>query len=298
MSVDQHAAEQFIYANARLLDRHRLAVLVDGAPTAPVLRTLAAYQNADGGFGHALEPDVRAPHSEVAAMLHALEVLAEIGALGDPMVNRAAAWAAATASADGALPFMLPASVAYPHGPWMAPSAEGSFLTLAIAALLWEAGATGQPWLARATRWCWAKLEDRDELSGYWVKFALSFLDQVPDAERASAALDRLRAAFGPDGSVPVPGGTEDERLTPLALSPRPGARSRALFGGSQVEADLDALENGQQADGGWTFGWLGWSAGQSAEWRGIVTLRALSTLRAHGRLDPTRLLFEELGDT
>jgi hypothetical protein len=48
--------------------------------------------------------------------------------------------------------------------------------------------------------------------------------------------------------------------LTPLALSERPGARSRALFTDEQIESDLDALEAGQQEDGGWTFEWLAWS--------------------------------------
>ena len=81
-----------------------------------------------------------------------------------------------------------------------------------------------------------------------------------------------------------VQGGTEDERLTPLTLSDRPGLRSRALFTDAQIEADLDRLEQGQQDDGGWTFDWLGWSPGQSVETRGLVTLLALTTLRAHGR--------------
>ena len=44
-----------------------------------VLATLRAYRNRDGGFGHALEPDVRAPESEPASTLHGLEVLGEIG---------------------------------------------------------------------------------------------------------------------------------------------------------------------------------------------------------------------------
>jgi hypothetical protein len=30
---------------------------------------------------------------------------------------------------------------------------------------------------------------------------------------------------------------------------------------------------------------WLGWSPGQSMEWRGAVTVRALATLGAHGRI-------------
>ena len=116
------------------------------------------------------------------------------------------------------------------------------------------------------------------------MKFALDFLDHVPDPARAGAAIESLRSRIGADGSIPVPGGTENERLTPLTLSPRPGARSRALFTDDQIEADLDRLEQGQQEDGGWTFDWLAWSPGQSVEWRGAMTLRALATLHAHRR--------------
>jgi hypothetical protein len=285
MPVDLASAERFVLANARLLDRHRLAVLLHGAPVAPVLDALRAYRNPDGGFGHALEPDVRAPQSEPAATLHGLEVLAGIGALGDPMVADAAAWVATIADRDGGVPFVLPTAAAHPHAPWMVPSDGGSHLTFALAAVLWEAG-SGEPWLRRATEWCWAKLERPDELSAYTVKFSLDFLDHVPDAARAGAAIEQLRSRIGADGSIPVPGGTENERLSPLTLSQRPGARSRALFTGDQIEADLDRLQQRQQDDGGWTFDWLAWSPGQSVEWRGAVTLRALATLGAHGRIE------------
>lgn len=284
MAIDLHRAEWFLLANGRLLDRHRLAVLLHDAPTDPVLDTLRAYRNRDGGFGHALEPDVRGPESEPASTLHALEVLAEIDALDDPIFSDGAAWIATIANPDGGVPFVLPTAASYPRAPWMASSSDGSVLTFAIAALLWEAGYR-EPWLERATGWCWAKLDGpADALGAYGVKFALAFLDRVPDAQRAATSIERLRAQIDSDGSIPVPGGTADERLTPLTLSGRPGARSRSLFTDAQIEADLDVLEVGQQEDGGWTFDWLGWSPGQSAEWRGIVTLRALATLRAHGR--------------
>src|ERR1700676_3775221 len=105
MPADIDSAERFVLANARLLDRHRLAALLHGASTAPVLETLRAYRNSDGGFGHALEPDVRAPESEPTATLTALEVLAEVGALDDPMVADAAAWVARVADPDGGVPF-------------------------------------------------------------------------------------------------------------------------------------------------------------------------------------------------
>jgi hypothetical protein len=285
MPVDVDAAEQFILANARLLDRHRSAVLLHDGPIEPVLAALRAYCNGDGGFGHALEPDVRSPQSEPAAALHALEVLAEIGALDDAMVTDAAAWVASIAEPDGGVPFVLPTAAAYPHAPWMVPSAGGSQLTFAIAAVLLQAGSS-DPWLSRASDWCWARLDRPDEVGGYQMKFALDFLDAVADGARADAVIEALRPKLGADGSMPVPGGTENERLTPLALAPRPNARSRGLFTGEQIAADLDLLERGQHDDGGWTFDWLAWSAGQSVEWRGIRTLGALATLTAHGRIE------------
>ena len=278
------AAARFVYANGRLLERHRLAALTDTAAVGSVIEALRGYRNDDGGFGHALEPDVRAPTSEPASTLAALEVLGEIGRLADAMVRDAATWIATIARDDGGIPFVLPAAAAFPRAPWMEPSAEASHLTFALAAALWQAGATGD-WLERATDWCWATLEAVDEMSGYWVKFGLAFLDHAPDSERAERGVERLRTHVRGDGSVAVPGGTEHEALTPLDLSPRPGSRSRALFTDEQIQSDLNRLELGQQEDGGWMFDWLAWSPGQAVEWRGIVTVRALTTLAANGRV-------------
>jgi|SRR5215210_3046125 len=288
MPVDVEAAERFVLANARLLDRHRLAVLLHAAPAEPVLAALRAYRNPDGGFGHALEPDVRTPGSEPAATLRALEVLAEIDATADSMVDDAAAWVASIAGADGGVPFVLPSAAEHPLAPFIQPSGGGSHLTFALAGALSGAGSR-EPWLGRATEWCWAKLERPDQLGAYWVKFSLDFLDNVPDEARVGAALESLRAQLREDGSIPVAGGTEHERLTPLMLSERPGGRSRALFSDALIEADLDRIEQGQQEDGGWTFDHLAWSPGQSVEWRGIVTLEALATLAAHGRIELAR---------
>ena len=156
--------------------------------------------------------------------------------------------------------------------------------TFALAGLLWEAGSSEQ-WLERATAWSWAGLDDPGELEAYGVKCALDFLDRVPDEDRAYETIERLRPKLRADGSIPVRGGAENEQLTALTLSPRPGLRSRALFTDEQIEADLDRLERAQEDDGGWMFDWVGWSPGQSVESRGVVTLRALRTLRARGRM-------------
>lgn len=284
MAIDLAAARHFIHANARLIDRHRLAATLDGAPVEPVLAALRAYRNSDGGFGHALEPDVRCPGSQTAATLQALDVLLDVEAAGDDMVAEAAAWIASTAGPDGGVPTVLPAADGYPRAPWMEPSPASGFLTYALAGRLWQAGST-HPWLGPATAWCWAELDRPDPVGGYTVKFAVEFLDAVPDPPRAAAALERLRPALSADGSLPVPGGTEGEKITPLDISPSPGRPSRALFTDQQVQADLERLEAGQLDDGGWTVDYLDWSPGQALEWRGIATVLALGTLRANGRL-------------
>lgn len=80
MPVDRSAAEAFIWSAARLVDRHRYALLFADGPAAAVVEALRGYRNPDGGFGHGLEPDLRCPGSQPAPTLNALEILHEAGA--------------------------------------------------------------------------------------------------------------------------------------------------------------------------------------------------------------------------
>ena len=59
MPVDRAAAETFVWSAARLVDRHRYTMLFADGSAEPVIAALSAYRNADGGFGHALEPDLQ-----------------------------------------------------------------------------------------------------------------------------------------------------------------------------------------------------------------------------------------------
>ncbi len=203
-------------------------------------------------------------------------MLHEAGRLDDPLAEGATAWCESISDAEGALPSALPGFEAYPRAPWW--SAEpASFLTFGVVAALLPGA------LPRATEWCWREVERAEQPTPYWLKYALVFLDAAPDEERARAAITRLRGVIDPDALAP-PGGTEGERLRPLDLSPRPGSCSRALFAEAAIEAHLDEVEAGQLEDGGWMFDWRAWSPAQSAAWRGLVTIRALTWLRDNGR--------------
>src|SRR5262249_44348145 len=55
---------------------------------------VAAYRNADGGFGHALEPDTRCPGSQPLAIAFALSVLDETDAWDPGLAEGACEWLA------------------------------------------------------------------------------------------------------------------------------------------------------------------------------------------------------------
>ena len=283
MPIDHAAAENFIWSAARLVDRHRYSLLFKSGPAEPVIDALRGYHNTDGGFGHALEPDLRSPESQPAPTLYALEILNEAGAADGALARSARAWVAQVAAPDGGIPSVLPGFDEYPHAPWFQPG-PGSVLTLALAAAFHAGGVTDDDWLDRATEWSWRAIETNEQPSGYWLKFACAFLDAVPDGRRARAAVESLATRVDPTAVTPV-GGVEGEALRPLDLSPRPGSRSRGLAGDAQVKAHLDLLESEQQDDGGWMFDWRAWSPAQTNDWRGIVTIRALTWLRDNGRL-------------
>jgi hypothetical protein len=283
MPIDRRAAERFIWSAARLVDRHRYSMLFAGGTADAVIEALCGYRNPDGGFGHALEPDLRCPGSQPAPTLYALEILNEAGAMHGNLARDARGWIARIAAPDGGIPSVLAGFEEYPHAPWFQPG-PGSVLTLALAATLHAGGVTGDAWLELATNWCWRSIETTESPRGYWLKFACAFLDAVPDAQRAGAAIASLAARVDTSAIAPL-GGVEGEALRPLDLSPHPASRSRALFNDDQIEAHIDAVESGQQQDGGWMFDWLAWSPAQTTDWRGNVTLRALLWLRDNGRL-------------
>jgi hypothetical protein len=283
MPVDVAAAEQFVWSCARLLDRHRYSLLFLDGPSDAVVEALRGYRNPDGGFGHALEPDLRSPESQPAPTLYALEALEEAGEMRSRLARDGMAWVGSIADEDGGVPFVLPGFEDHPHSPWWSPS-PGSFLTFGLAAVMLRAGVTGNAWLMRATEWAWRQIEEVAEPRGYWLVHACAFLEAVPDEKRARAALSGISERLSPDVLAP-PDGIAGERLRPLDISPHPGSRSRALFPAETIEADLDRLESTQRDDGGWMFDWLAWSPAQTTDWRGNVTIRALLALREHGRI-------------
>ena len=281
------AAERFVWLNGRLLDRFRFTHAFRGADADPVDRALRAYQNADGGFGNAIEPDLRGASSQPRGLDVALEILDEVGAMNDPMVISGLNWAQGASSPDGGLPFVLPTVRNDPRAPWWATDDNppgGIVPTGNIAGLLHKHDIK-HPWLGPASEFCWRAIESIRETSAYEVQYAARFLDYAPDRSRALEQARRIGRLAVEQKAVALDPAAAGEVHTPLDFAPFPSSVARSWFSDEVVDAHLDALVDAQRADGGWCFNWSVWTPVVEPEWRGAVTVHYLLRLRAYGRL-------------
>ena len=276
-------ARDFVYANARLLDRRRFGARFEAADPAGVVSAVLAHRNADGGFAHGLEPDTRTPHSQPLDTWIGLELLQESGmAPDDAVVTSACDWLASVAP-DGGLPTLLPTIVGYPRAShWQeADEYEPSLLPTAdLTAVLLRWG-VAHPWVERASEWCHAHLAKETPSGAHEIRSGLTFLAESPDdlvADRLAAALPTAQWYRG-DADDPEYG------VTPLSIAPTPDSRWRSLFDDALIEAHLDRLERDQQPDGGWEVTWQPAEGASMTDCRGAVTVEALQVLQTHGRL-------------
>jgi hypothetical protein len=293
MTIDLPAASAFMATTARVLDRRRFAARFEGADPQGVIAALDAYRNADGGYGWALEPDLRVPESQPTAAIHAFEILDEIAPATHPHAAELCDWLASITLADGGLPHALPGSQPAGTAPWL------SDVDATTSSLLMTAGVTGRahraarhdpaiarhPWLARATRYCLDAIAARETLGSYELLFSLWFIDAVvDDIPEAAPLLERLATLIPAEGSVRVQGGAEDEYIRPLDFAPEPGRPMREHLAPELIEADLDRLAAGQRDDGGWDFDHVPHSPAATPDWRGYYTTHAVGVLRDNGR--------------
>ena len=283
---DFDAAADFLAAHARVLDRRVFQRLFSGGAAEPVRDAVAAYRNADGGFGHALEPDCRASASQPAAVEMAMRIMDLADAWDERLVRDAIDWLTAIAPAEGGAAFIQPSVSEGPHAPWWVP-AEGHPASLIqtgqIAAMLY-AREFAHPWLDGAARVMWSGIETLTSPNGYEMFGVLAFLEHVPDRKRAEDAFDRIGPLLLSSGLVALDPAAEGETFGPLDFAPLPGSIARRLFDAPTIDAHLDHLAGAQRDDGGWMFNWPSWSPAAEADWRGFITVDALRILRANGR--------------
>ncbi|MEK4064186.1 MULTISPECIES: hypothetical protein [Paenibacillus] len=119
--MDYHRIRSWFYRNARPLDLARWRFHFEEGPLSAVLEALSAYQNEDGGFGHALEADSWNPNSTPIQTATAVEKLLEVH-FDDPthpIVQGMLRYLDSGAEMDeGIWRNVVDSNNDYPHAPW------------------------------------------------------------------------------------------------------------------------------------------------------------------------------------
>jgi hypothetical protein len=284
VSADFAAAEQFMLREARLLERLRFAYRFRRGSAEAVVSAVLAFRNDDGGFGNALESDLRGPSSQPVPLERALEILDEVGLLEAGIALPACDWLVSVSNDDGGVPFVLSSVEDGPHAPWWESTGE-SYVnpTAGIAGLLHKHGVEHE-WLATATESCFDALAELNHVGPDDAISVLTFLEHVPDRARADDVFARLRERILTE-LVALDPAAEGYVKTPLEFAPHPDRLARRLFDDATIVKHLDALEAKQQDDGGWPITWEPPGTAAVSEWRGVWTFKSLSVLRDYGRL-------------
>lgn len=279
------SAWTFLLNNGRLLERRLFAFHFRGGSRDAVLTALRAYQNADGGFGNALEPDKRTPTSQPIDQEVALRVMDDAG-FEEAIVRRMCDWLMTITTDEGGVPFTLPTVRDAPHAPWWGADdphpAANINPTASITGLMHKLRAR-HAWLDRATEYCWRVIESSEVEEPHALVAVLTFLQHAPDRARAERAFERVAASMMK--IVTLDPHAKGYVHRPLEFAPRPDSMACKLFNDDVIAANLDFVQAQQQADGGWLIAWPTVSAANEYEYRGVATLGALKTLRAYGRV-------------
>ena len=301
--------ENWILRHARPLDAARYAILFQNGSTGDFLSLLAQYQNPDGGFGRALEPDNWNPASTPNTTCMAVLAMRSIGFedAGHPIVQGILRYLrGCPLDGDGCFPFTLPSNNGYPHAPWWTHSAQINArhnlgFSAELAAFILHTCSAGDPLYQRALVICQLALQalmDKQpigecSLSGYasllphWAnqKHPWSLAEitaQFRDTCNASIVRDKARW----EGYV----------IHPSLVIHSPASM---LYPGNEaiVKEELDWLVDSLPPDGIWPLGatWLENDQVYPQElavsqlwWKSVQATEKLLFLRAFNRLSPS----------
>ena len=113
-------ARTFVKQHARALEWQLFRFRFEDGNSRDVLDALDPFGNPDGGFGNALEPDVRTPSSSALATALALRVLDELETeIAGDLIRAAIGYLLDTFEEDLLGWRVVPTDTnAYPHAPW------------------------------------------------------------------------------------------------------------------------------------------------------------------------------------
>ncbi|WP_054958471.1 hypothetical protein [Paenibacillus dakarensis] len=296
--IDFNKAREFIKSKARPLEKALFEYEFETGSFQSVIDALLQYQNNDGGFGNALEPDLRCPESSVLATTVALQILD--GKVLDDNVK---------SMVRQTIDYLLHTYNEKRNG-WDIIPREAEHSPRAV---WWDYGAFRNHWgnpSAEVVGYLITynsiiPVEMLDELVEYAVQYLMHDCDLSEMHElfcylRLSEKLNELQYRLIEERLHQfvlncVPKETVDRKeygATPLQIINHPNARYYSEYE-DVISKELDALIDEQTDEGSWEPNWNWyrfeeeWEMAKE-EWKGIITLNNLKILRNFQRIEIT----------
>jgi hypothetical protein len=299
-------AKQFLVTQARPMERALFEHRFEGTSAEGALAELTRFQNDDGGFGQALEPDLRTPSSSALATGIGLQLARELGcAVDHPMVRKAVAYLIATHDDEAQVWRAVPTDTnAFPHAPWWHDE-DGSLTrlfdgfriiprALILASLHHYSTLVPRDWLDAITQET-IKYIEMVEVLGSGGGSDLEYVISLGEAKNlpqyyAARLKTRIQQAI-PAAVVRDPTKWGSYCVTPLNIVSSPKSIGADLIQ-DELQMHLDYQIEHQTPEGTWdpTWSWGNsypevWEQAE-LEWRGHLTLKTVTELRAFGRIE------------
>jgi hypothetical protein len=285
-------ARQFLLIQGRKLEAALFLHEFENGSPSEVYKQLADFQNADGGFGRALEPDLRCEASSALATTTALQILVRLNEqnmipnalryLVSSYQSKRNGWDIIPREADES-----PRAIWWNYGAfenhWGNPNAE------IVGYLNQFPSSQTEQLTSHLNEYALNHLHESCDLKEiHEMQCYLRWADTLPESlfREVSPKLDEFV-----DNCV-VRNSLDREGYSgyPLMVVTSPESRYYAQYK-EVIPGDLDQLIQSQGEDGSWEPNWAWgrfddvWKRAK-VEWQGVLTLNALRTLRNFGRLE------------
>jgi hypothetical protein len=274
MTVNFKAARDFVYQNGVLWERNLFAYLFQDGDLSQLQHNLKGYQNADGGYGNAMEHDIRCPHSHPLALEYLLSVLAQYNVPVGNLLDGAVEWLERSRNEDGSLR-NPPEVLDYPHAGWW--DGGGQNIPASTVGLLTKFGKTTPTLRDSTAKWAAANLSPEQIRANEWLFMSYHAYDYYMNVDDAPN-LEACRHATVETILDLAQKAPDDQTYSFFKFAPTPDSPVAKAAPEAFIRRKLDYLDSTQQEDGGWR------DQHGLPQWYPMVTISNLYTLRNYGR--------------
>ncbi len=281
-------AANFIWKHGRLLERRIFEYCFLQGSKENILASLKAYQNDDGGFGNALEPDLRAPESQPLHLEFALLTLYDCNIKDIKMSLKACEYVSKHADLINGIPSIFESSINYPRaGHWDNPfSTQPSLdrLTGLVGLLKWQG--INHPWLDSAVDVSLNNMLTKRNDDAHTILSSFCLLESLPQTEHITQLFDKLSKELLTTAKfLRMDAYSQNYGLSPLEFAPSPSSYCNGIFSKDIITQHLNVLMSQQSDDGGWQISWEPPGETAKLEWRARLTLKNLLVLERYKEL-------------